>query len=164
MAGRTRILAALAAVALAAGCAGPAPPGEIGHNKTTAGALIGGVGGAVAGAQFGSGSGQLVGVAAGALIGALIGSEVGRSLDRADLAYAHQAHARAVSAPIGERIVWANPETGRGGDVVAVRDGYDRYSGAYCREFQQTIRIGGQVQQGYGTACRQPDGSWRIVN
>jgi surface antigen len=24
--------------------------------------------------------------------------------------------------------------------------------------------VGGKMQQGYGTACRQPDGSWRIVN
>ena len=32
-----------------------------------------------------------------------------------------------------------------------------------CREFQQTITVGGETRQGYGTACRQPDGSWRIV-
>lgn len=36
-------------------------------------------------------------------------------------------------------------------------------SGQPCREFQQTIVVAGQQQQGYGTACRQPDGSWRIV-
>ncbi len=36
-------------------------------------------------------------------------------------------------------------------------------AGQYCREFQQTIVVGGQQQQGYGRACRQPDGSWKIV-
>ena len=33
----------------------------------------------------------------------------------------------------------------------------------YCREFTQTISIGGKIQQGYGTSCRQPDGSWKII-
>ena len=33
-----------------------------------------------------------------------------------------------------------------------------------CREFQQTITIGGQPQRAYGTACRQADGTWRIVH
>ena len=31
-----------------------------------------------------------------------------------------------------------------------------------CREFQQTIVIGGRLEQAYGTSCQQPDGSWRI--
>jgi hypothetical protein len=33
----------------------------------------------------------------------------------------------------------------------------------YCREYQATQTIGGQPQNVVGTACRQPDGSWRIV-
>ncbi len=32
-----------------------------------------------------------------------------------------------------------------------------------CREFQSTIQVNGQPQQSYGTACLQPDGTWRIV-
>ena len=32
-----------------------------------------------------------------------------------------------------------------------------------CREFTQTITVGGQAVQATGTACRQPDGSWRIM-
>lgn len=34
----------------------------------------------------------------------------------------------------------------------------------YCREYTQQVIVGGYVQQSYGTACMQPDGSWRIVN
>lgn len=34
----------------------------------------------------------------------------------------------------------------------------------YCREFNQSVTIGGQVQPSYGTACLQPDGSWAIQN
>jgi hypothetical protein len=31
-----------------------------------------------------------------------------------------------------------------------------------CREFNTPVTIGGQPQQAYGTACLQPDGSWKI--
>ncbi len=35
----------------------------------------------------------------------------------------------------------------------------------YCREYTKTITVGGKPQeQGYGTACMQPDGSWEIVS
>jgi surface antigen len=37
-------------------------------------------------------------------------------------------------------------------------------SNEYCREFQQTVVIGGEEEQAHGTACRQSNGSWRIVN
>lgn len=127
---------------------------------------IGGVGGAVlgglAGSQVGSGSGQLWATGAGALLGALAGSEVGRSLDKADRIYARQANERALSAPVGETIAWNNPETGNSGTVTPTRDGYSA-SGRYCREYQQKIMVDGQEQTAYGTACRQPDGSWEIV-
>jgi hypothetical protein len=32
-----------------------------------------------------------------------------------------------------------------------------------CREFQDTVTVGGAQQRAYGTTCQQPDGSWRIV-
>lgn len=136
---------------------------NMGGPKQTGGTLIGAGAGAALGSQFGKGSGQLVGVAAGTLLGALLGSEVGRSLDKADLAYANQANARARSAPIGQPIQWNNPQSGNSGTVTPVRDGTDTATGAYCREFQQTVTIGGKTQQAYGTACRQPDGTWKVV-
>lgn len=33
----------------------------------------------------------------------------------------------------------------------------------YCREYTKTIIIGDQKQVGYGTACLQPDGDWKIM-
>jgi len=33
-----------------------------------------------------------------------------------------------------------------------------------CREFQDTVIVGGVRQQAYGTTCQQPDGSWRITS
>lgn len=57
---------------------------------------------------------------------------------------------------------WVNPDTGRSGAVVPVRT-IESAQGGPCREFVTTITIGGRQEQGYGTACRQPDGSWEIV-
>jgi len=41
---------------------------------------------------------------------------------------------------------------------------YQAADGRYCREYQATISVAGRLQQSFGTACLQPDGSWRIVN
>jgi surface antigen len=130
--------------------------------KQSGGTLLGAGLGGLLGSQFGSGSGKLVGVALGTLGGAMLGNSVGQSLDRADQAYAGQAAHRAQTAPIGQPVVWRNPDTGNEGSVVAVREGTNTFTGAYCREFQQTVNVGGQMQEAYGTACRQPDGSWAI--
>ncbi len=130
--------------------------------KQTVGGLGGAAAGGLIGAQFGSGSGKLAATAAGVLIGALIGSEIGRQLDEADRIRANEAINRAHTAQIGQTITWNNPQSGNYGSVTPTREGTSS-TGAYCREFQQTIVVGGKSQQGYGTACRQPDGSWQIV-
>ncbi len=57
---------------------------------------------------------------------------------------------------------WVNPDTGNSGGVVPVKTYEDGGKGP-CREFITTIVIGGEEQQGYGTACRQPDGTWELV-
>jgi surface antigen len=150
-----------AAVAVIAGllsaCATDSGP------KQGFGTILGGVGGAVAGAQLGKGKGQLVGVAAGTLLGAMIGNEIGKSLDRADQMAMDRAGQQAAAAPIGQRIAWSNPDSGNSGYVVPTREGTGP-RGEYCREYQQTVTVGGKTEQAYGTACRQPDGSWKVVN
>ena len=35
--------------------------------------------------------------------------------------------------------------------------------GSQCREFQQTVMVDGRSEQIYGTACRQPDGTWKVI-
>lgn len=67
----------------------------------------------------------------------------------------------ATTAPIGAPIVWGDPYAR--GTVVATRDGWSDL-GRYCREFQQTVEIGGRMEQAYGTACQQPDGSWQVAS
>lgn len=131
--------------------------------KQSVGTGVGAVAGGLAGSQLGGGSGRLWATGAGVLLGALVGSEVGASLDRADRMYMQQAQSQAYTAPIGEEIAWNNPESGNRGSYVAVRDGTSS-NGRYCREYQQTIIVGGKEQAAYGTACQQPDGSWEIIN
>jgi surface antigen len=126
--------------------------------------LVGGAAGALAGAQFGKGNGQIVATAAGALLGAFLGSEAGASMDKADRMYHERAANQALeSAPVGKPIVWQNPDNGNNGQVIVNRT-YQQSTGDYCREYQQTVTIGGKQQNAYGTACRMPDGSWQIAN
>lgn len=145
---------ALASV-LVAGCQGEGP-------NQTAGGLIGGAAGAVVGAQFGKGSGQLAATALGAVLGAYVGSNIGRHMDDEDRRRALEAQQRAYAAPIGSVIAWNNPSNGHAGTITPTRDGTDA-QGDYCREFQTSITIDGQSQPATGTACRQPDGTWKIV-
>ncbi|HZD26388.1 MAG TPA: hypothetical protein VE631_09030 [Alphaproteobacteria bacterium] len=35
---------------------------------------------------------------------------------------------------------------------------------AECREYGNTVTIGGKPQRVTGTACRQPDGSWKVIS
>ena len=131
--------------------------------KQTVGAVGGAVAGGALGSRFGGGTGKLITTGVGTLLGAYLGSELGQSLDRADEGYAQQAASQAYSAPIGSTIQWNNPESGNRGTITPIRDGRDS-SGAYCREYQQTVYVSGRAQQASGTACQQPDGSWRIVS
>ncbi len=138
------------------------PSGGIGLNKTTGGTLIGAGLGGLAGAQVGGGKGQLAAVAVGTLLGGFLGHEIGASLDRADQLAAERAAQQSFNAPIGQTVAWNNPDSGHYGQVTTTRDGTDTRTGAYCREYQTTVTVGGKAESAYGTACRQPDGSWKV--
>jgi surface antigen len=143
----------------------PATPSSSGPglDKSTGGTVLGAVGGGLAGAQFGHGSGKLAATAAGTLLGAFVGHEVGSSLDRADQAASQQAAQRAYQAPLGQGIAWSSPENGHSGTITPTREGQDS-SGNSCREFQQSVIIEGKVAQATGTACRQGDGTWKVID
>jgi hypothetical protein len=57
---------------------------------------------------------------------------------------------------------WVDPDTGKTSMITPTRT-FENAQGQPCREFVENIFIAGKEQQGYGTACRQPDGTWRIV-
>jgi len=93
---RKRMIVALAALFMAAGCT----TGN-GGLKQPVGGLLGGVAGAAMGARFGGGPGQIAAAATGAVLGAYLGQEAGASLDRADdLASRPQAPPQMAQAPI----------------------------------------------------------------
>ena len=131
--------------------------------KQVGGTLLGAGLGGLLGSQFGSGSGKLVATGLGVFAGGLIGSEIGRSIDRADRAYMNRATERAAVVPVGQTVTWRNPDSGNYGAVTPTREGVHNGTGAYCREYQQEVIVGGQREQSYGQACRQPDGSWKII-
>jgi surface antigen len=153
-----RAVALLAAFWLA-GCAGS----DYGA-KQTIGALAGAAGGGLLGAQFGHGPGQLAATAAGTMVGALLGGTIGKSLDETDKMYASRAEYHALEyTPSGSEATWRNPDSGNYGAVTPTYT-YQSPDGDYCREFQQKATIGGKSERVYGTACRQPDGQWQLVN
>lgn len=47
---------------------------------------------------------------------------------------------------------------------VPAAAGYNGDADRYCREYNTTSRVAGRMQNTYGTACMQPDGSWQIVD
>jgi surface antigen len=155
----SKIIVALFAIGLSvAGCARGGPSG---------GQVAGGAGGAVlgglAGSQIGSGSGKLIATGAGAVIGAMVGSEVGRRLtDGDEERLTRTTQDTLENNQTGQTSTWENPDTGHRGEVTPT-DTYQTESGRYCREFHHTIYVGGEPKDAYGTACRQPDGSWKIV-
>jgi surface antigen len=131
--------------------------------KETGGTLIGAAGGAAVGSQIGSGTGRIVAVAIGTLAGALIGQGVGQSLDRADqLAMERNAQYALENTRTQTTTTWRNPDSGNYGSITPVET-FQTASGQYCREYTQTVVVAGEKQQAYGTACRQPDGTWKIV-
>ena len=133
-------------------------------DKQTVGTLIGAGLGGLAGSQVGSGTGQLVAIGTGVLLGGLLGNEVGKSLDKADIAYAERnAQETLEYQPSGATSSWVNPDSGNSGSITPTAT-YQSAGGEYCREYQQTVTVGGELQEAYGTACRQPDGSWKLVN
>ncbi len=129
-------------------------------NRQTLGTLLGAAGGGLLGSRIGKGDGRLAAVAGGVFLGAIIGGSIGHYMDQVDQNCVGQALEH---APDGEVIAWNTPETGSAYQVTPVRT-YQDTGGRYCREYQAVSVIGNQQQQTYGTACRQPDGSWQLAN
>ena len=71
-----------------------------------------------------------------------------------------QAQVDATTAAVGESITWEDGNAS--GSVTATRQGKDA-GGRQCREFQQSVTVGGKTEEAYGTACLQDDGSWKIT-
>ena len=150
------VIATVLATTLMSGCAGT-------YNKATTGAALGALtGGALAYGVGQDSSKKELWTILGVGLGAVIGNNIGAQLDERDRLLAGQTLQHTLEqAPTNAVGSWNNPDSGNSGTVTPTVTRYT--DGQPCREFTTTVSIGGQPQQGYGTACRQADGSWKIV-
>jgi surface antigen len=127
-------------------------------SRKESGALAGAVTGAAAGSSIGKGSGKALAIFFGAIIGSEIGRAIGEHMD---------AHDRSRTAQIlehnktNEISAWRNPDTDHYYKVKPTRT-YQSNTGP-CREFTVDAQVAGETQQLYGYACRQADGSWKMM-
>lgn len=96
----------------------------------------------------------------GAVVGSQVGATIGRHMDEHD-------RERLVGVLETQRTStgssWVNPDTGYNYTATPTNT-YDDPSGTGpCREFTIDASIGGKTEQIYGTACRQADGSWKVI-
>lgn len=149
-AGRCALAVVLAAALGLAGCANTGP-------REQAGTVIGGAVGGLAGHQVGSGSGKTAATIVGTLVGAAIGGSIGQRMDARDRRYVASTleHNRT-----GDTRRWTNPDTGHKYAVTPTETYRSEYGP--CREYRMTAYVDGRPDEVYGTACRQPDGSWKI--
>jgi surface antigen len=135
-----------------AGCATQGP-------QEQAGMIIGGVLGGVIGAQVGEGSGRTAATIIGAMAGMAVGGTIGQSMDEQDRRKtAHTLETVRSGVPSQ----WRNPDSGNQYRVTPTRT-YETAQGP-CREYTVDGVIGGKRETMVGTACRQADGSWRVMN
>ena len=142
-----------AATLLAGGCSSTPPTQE------QSGMVIGGVLGGLIGSQVGGGHGNTAAIIAGTLVGAAIGGSVGRSMDATDRM---KTAGTLETVRTGVPSTWRNPDTGNEYTVVPTRT-YETAQGP-CREYIVDAVVAGKKDKVYGTACRQPDGSWKVVS
>ncbi|MFT5113636.1 MAG: surface antigen [Parasphingorhabdus sp.] len=136
--------------------------GEIDKHSTGAG--LGALTGALLAYGLGKGhSDKEVAIAFGTFVGAIIGGGIGAKLTEADRVIAGRNLGDSLENDrSGSSRVWNNPDSGNSGTTTPVRT-IARADGTPCREFTTTVLIGGSEEEAYGTACRQADGSWKVM-
>jgi surface antigen len=133
-----------------------------GPNRADTGLGIGALTGGILGSTVGRGRGRVAATVVGAVIGGIVGSEIGRSLDERDRRLAIDAEYDALErGGSGQARIWRSDRDGTYGEIVPSRP-YRR--GEYdCRDYTHTIYVSGRPEVMRGTACRNPDGTWRAA-
>jgi len=132
---------------------------------TGLGMIVGGI----IGNQFGKGSGKTAATVGGIVLGGIAGNAIAKDAckdQRHDAYYYNNTYYDAFNGDEGQEYEWRNPNTSNYGYVTAGEyydEGYGGYSGP-CRQFEQRVYIDGRPETATGVACRQPDGTWRIVS
>ncbi len=135
--------------------------GLAGCTQAESGRFFGTIIGAIIGSEI---SNNPLGTMLGASIGGSFGSSIGRDLAKTDRMMLGKSYRNSLNhGESGVTSTWHNPDTRHSGSFTP-QEPFQNKSNQYCREFQQTVTIGGKEQTAYGTACRQPDGSWKIIS
>ncbi len=129
-------------------------------SKQDAGTITGAVAGGLLGSTVGQGGGQVMAIAAGTIVGAVVGNAIGKSMDDTDKLKMNRA---LENNNVGQPSYWSNQKTGTRYQVTPVKN-VTVGGNEYCREYQSVATINGKQQKMYGTACRQPDGSWKMTS
>ncbi len=104
--------------------------------------------------------------AIGGVVGKALG-DVGIEVDVDNFSHEdRKRHAQAsyqafLDEPVGGRRNWSNPATGNHGTTTITGE-YRNAEGAPCKRFTRSTILNSQTYITDGTACRQPDGSWRV--
>jgi len=130
----------------------------------TMGTVVGGVVGAIVGSKLGKGTGRGVTTVIGATLGAMWGQDIAKGMSDMDKHYSERATKDTLEhGKPGERTTWSNPDSGNSGTISA-DETYTNDEGEGCRQFETTVNVEGDERTATGTACRNPDGEWQIVD
>lgn len=131
--------------------------------NTVGGAIVGGLLGGLLGNSVSRGPQRGAGTAVGVILGGVVGASIGNnSLNCEDRSYEVNTYYSGFEAGIPHRRYdWRSPRGGAYG-YIQVED-YYRDRGARCARYTQEIWVRGRPETARGYACRQPDGTWRMV-
>lgn len=173
--GKLLVGAALATGLMVSG----ATPGQA--ENELLGGLLGGAAGAGVGGAIGGGKGAAIGGVLGLGIGALGANQLSKPKQPEQPTYvappppayqqgyapppAYQQGYAPPPAPAQGYVPPPPPTTyQQGGQPQPAPAAHDAFDTSYCREYSTTTVIDGAEQKSHGTACRQADGTWRILN
>lgn len=105
-------------------------------------------------------SNQDAGVLTEAVADGLIGGDISKNMDDMDRMKMNRA---LENHSVGEPICWLTSHSGAFYHDTPVKN-MSVQCNSYCHAHSTTAMVAGKKQQIYGTACRQPDGSWRMMN
>ena len=108
----------------------------------------------------GKSSSRLGATAIGSLIGAVVGHRIEGGIARAEEICFSESFEY---LPDHDTVAWMDPGLGAHYSVTPTKT-MRAIDGRYCREYTARATLNGQAAGTYGTACRQADGRWELIN
>jgi surface antigen len=102
---------------------------------------------------------------AGAFLGGTAGMWIGEKIEKYywDSKDSKTAHKILETGSTGQLSNWRNPDTNSEYSITPTST-VVQANGEPCREYDINADINGEIEKGKGKACRNPDGTWDIVN